>query len=427
MNQSHKIACKVAIIYIIIGVLWIIVTDYISMTQAKEDVQIYAMFMFQHSKGWMFILITGLFLYFIIRYWTGKMLRSQREFNLKDEQYQSLFNHNPDCVLELNLEGNVISINPEAEKLLGHHSDNLKGKNAKHLLNWNEREKVSVFFIQSLQGEAVKFETMIQNKSGEERIIRVTFLPIIVQAELLGVYAIGKDITESRREEEMMIISEKLSVIGHLAAAVAHEIRNPLTSLKGFVQLMDITKEVNPQHSDIMLKEIERINIISSELLVLGKKQDVVFQRIDLADSLQQVFTLMKAETNLNNIEMGFRVKTAEPIYIMADTIELKQLIINIVKNSIEAIDGNGKIDLSLQIIDDQAVVSVSDNGIGMEPERLERIGEPFYSTKEKGTGIGLAICRKIVHRLDGEMHFESEINKGTTVTIRIPLATALE
>ncbi|MDQ7860495.1 histidine kinase dimerization/phospho-acceptor domain-containing protein [Peribacillus frigoritolerans] len=83
---------------------------------------------------------------------------------------------------------------------------------------------------------------------------------------MLGVYAIVRDITELRREEELMIMSEKLSVIGHLAAAVAHEIRNPLTSLKGFVQLMDMTQEVNPLHSDIMLKEIDRINIISSEL-----------------------------------------------------------------------------------------------------------------------------------------------------------------
>ncbi|MGE8021229.1 ATP-binding protein [Peribacillus frigoritolerans] len=355
------------------------------------------------------------------------MLRSQQEFILKDEQYRSLFKHNPDCVLELNLEGNVVSINPEAEKLLGHHSENLKGKNANHLINWNESDKVAEFFQQSLQGEAVKFETTIQNSSDEQRIIRVTFLPIIVHSEMLGVYAIVRDITELRREEELMIMSEKLSVIGHLAAAVAHEIRNPLTSLKGFVQLMDMTQEVNPLHSDIMLKEIDRINIISSELLVLGKKQDVAFCRIDLADSLQQVFTLMKAETNLNNIEMGLRIKTAEPIYILADSIELKQLVINIVKNSIEAIEDNGEIDISLQIIDGHAVVSVSDNGMGMGPERLERIGEPFYSTKEKGSGIGLAICRKIVHRLHGEMDFESEINKGTTVTIRIPLATGQE
>ncbi|PJN91034.1 PAS domain-containing sensor histidine kinase [Bacillus sp. mrc49] len=425
MNQTHKIAGKVALIYIIIGVLWIFVSDYFSMTQAKSDVQIYATF--QHSKGWAFIFITGIFLYFLIRYWTGKMLRSQQEFNLKDEQYQSLFKHNPDCVIELNLEGNVVSINPEAEKLLGQQNDSLTGKNCNHLINWNEAEKISAFFTQSLQGEAVKFETTFQNMRNEKRIIRVTFLPIIVQSEMLGVYAIVRDITEVRREEELMVLSEKVSVIGHLAAAVAHEIRNPLTSLKGFVQLMDITKEVNPLHSDIMLKEIDRINIISSELLILGKKQDVVFRRIDLADSVQQVFTLMKAETNLNNIEMVLKIKTAEPISIMADSIELKQLFINIVKNSIEAIDENGEIDISLQIIDDNAVISISDNGSGMVPERLERIGEPFYSTKEKGTGIGLAICRKIVHRLDGELDFESEVNKGTTVTIRIPLATGQE
>ncbi|MCK1994054.1 PAS domain S-box protein [Peribacillus muralis] len=425
MNHSHKIAGKVAVIYIIIGVLWIFVTDYISMTQAKSDVQIYAMF--QQSKGWAFIFITGIFLYFLIQYWTGKMLRSQQDFNLKDEQYQSLFKHNPDCVIELNLEGNFVSINPEAENLLGHQSDSLMGKNFYHLINWNERKEISDFFTQSLQGEAVKFETTFQNARDEKRIVRVTFLPIIVQTEMLGVYAIVRDITELRREEELVVLSEKLSVIGHLAASVAHEIRNPLTSLKGFVQLMDMTKEVNPLHTDIMLKEIDRINIISSELLVLGKKQDIAFRRIDLADNIQQVFTLMKAETNLYNIEMGFKVKTAEPIQIMADSVELKQLIINIVKNSIEAIKNNGEIDISLQIIGNQAVVSVRDNGVGMMPERLERIGEPFYSTKEKGTGIGLAICRKIVHRLEGELHFESEVNEGTTVTIRIPLATGHE
>ncbi|MGE6377674.1 ATP-binding protein [Peribacillus muralis] len=425
MNQSHKIAGKVAIIYIIIGVLWIFVSDYFSMTQAKSDVETYAMF--QHSKGWAFICITGIFLYFLIRYWTEKMLRSQQEFNLKDEQYQSLFKHNPDCVIELNLEGNVVSINPEAEKLLGQQSDNLTGKNCNHLIKWNDEEKMTAYFKHSLQGDAVKFETTFQNKRDEKRIIRVTFLPIIVQAEMLGVYAIVRDITEVRREGELMVLSEKLSVIGHLAAAVAHEIRNPLTSLKGFVQLMDMTKEVDPLHTDIMLKEIDRINIISSELLILGKKQDIVFRRIDLADSVQQVFTLMKAETNLNNIEMVLKVKTAEPIHVMADPIELKQLIINILKNSIEAIDDNGEIDISLQIINGEAVVSISDNGSGMVPERLERIGEPFYSTKEKGTGIGLAICRKIVHRLDGELHFESMVNEGTTVTIRIPLATGHE
>lgn len=424
MNHSHKIAGKVAIIYMIIGALWIFVTDYISMSRAKENVHTYAMF--QHSKGWIYIFITGIILYAIIRYWTGKMLRSQQEFNLKDEQYQSLFNHNPDSVLQLDLEGRIMSVNPKAEKFLGVRGDALKAKQAVYFIDLIENEKASEYFIKSLGGEAVHFETNIQKMDDEKRIMRVTFLPIIVHKELLGIYAIVRDITKIRREEELMVMSEKLSVIGHLSAAVAHEIRNPLTSLKGFVQLMDMTKEVDPLHTDIMLKEIERINIISSELLVLGKKQDVTFRKLDLGDCLHQVYTLMKAESNLNNIEMAIEVKGADPVLVMADSIELKQLFINLIKNGIEAVGENGKIDISLQIIDDHAIVMVSDNGIGMEPERLERIGEPFYSIKEKGTGIGLTICQKIVHRLNGEMRFESEKHKGTTVTIRIPLATTL-
>lgn len=422
MNHSHKVAGKVAIIYMITGAIWIFVTDYISMSQAKENVQIYALF--QHSKGWIYIFITGIILYLITRYWTGKMLKSQREFNLKDEQYQSLFKHNPDSVLELDLEGRIMSINPKAERLLGAQSETLKGKQVEHLINVNESERG--YFAKSLEGEAVKFEMNIQNVMGEKRIMRVTFLPIIVHKELLGIYAIGRDITDLRREEELMLMSEKLSVIGHLSAAVAHEIRNPLTSLKGFVQLMDMTKEVNPLHTDIMLKEIDRINIISSEMLVLGKKQDVIFHKLDLGDCLKEVYTLMKAESNLNNIEMNIEVKETDPVSVMADSMELKQLFINIIKNSIEAVSENGKIDISLQIIDDHAMVIVRDNGMGMEPERLERIGEPFYSIKEKGTGIGLTICQKIIHRLNGEMRFESEKHQGTTVTIRIPLATTL-
>lgn len=422
MNHSHKVAGKVAIIYMIIGAIWIFVTDYISMSQAKENVQTYAMF--QHSKGWVYIGMTGIILYLIIQYWTGKMLKSQREFNLKDEQYQSLFKHNPDSVLELDLEGRIMSINPKAEKLLGAQSETLKGKHVEHFISVNESERG--YFTKSLEGVAVKFEMDIQNVMGEKRIMRVTFLPIIVHKELLGIYAIGRDITDLRREEELMLMSEKLSIIGQLSAAVAHEIRNPLTSLKGFVQLMDMTKEVNPLHTDIMLKEIDRINIISSELLVLGKKQDVVFQKLDLRDCLMDVYTFMKAQSNLNNIEMNIEVKETDPVSVMADSMELKQLFINIIKNSIEAVSENGKIDISLQIVDDQAMVIVRDNGMGMEPERLERIGEPFYSIKEKGTGIGLTICQKIIHRLNGDMRFESVIHQGTTVTIRIPLATTL-
>ena len=130
----------------------------------------------------------------------------------------------------------------------------------------------------------------------------------------------------------------------------------------------------------------------------------------------------MKAQTNFNNIEV-FYEEIDEPVIIKANDAQIKQVFINIIKNSIEAIDERGKINIHVRVLENEAVLMVADNGIGMDPERLERIGELFYSTKEKGTGIGLAVCQKIIHRHNGEISFKSEKNKGTIVTIRIPLA----
>ena len=246
--------------------------------------------------------------------------------------------------------------------------------------------------------------------------------PIIVQKEIVGVYVVGRNITNARREEELMIMSEKTSVIGHLAASVAHEIRNPLTSIKGFIQLMQSTKELDQRYLEIILEEINRINTITSEMLILGKNQAVSYQRLDIRESIHQVWTLMKAQTNLNNIELLYE-KIDQPVLIQANEAQIKQVLINLIKNSIEAISERGRISIDVRVVEKEAVVTIEDNGLGMEPDRLARIGELFYSTKEKGTGIGLAVCQKIIQRHKGEISFKSEKNKGTIVTIRIPLA----
>ena len=150
----------------------------------------------------------------------------------------------------------------------------------------------------------MEFETNIQVSVEEVKIVRCSLFPIIVQGEINGVYVVMRDITNIRREEELMIMSEKASVVGHLAAAVAHEIRNPLTSIKGFIQLMQMTKELDERYLEIILQEIDRINIITSEMLILGKNQAVIYHEIDLRESIGQVFTLMKAQANIDNIEL---------------------------------------------------------------------------------------------------------------------------
>ena len=329
---------------------------------------------------------------------------------------------NPDAVLELDLKGNIIAVNPQAGQLFGYEVEFLKDKRVDMLLPSHEVGTIASYFNQVINKETVKFEATIYDAKEDVKIVLCSLFPIIVQDEIIGVYAVVQDITNKRREEELMIISEKTSVVGQLAAAVAHEIRNPLTSIKGFLQLMQSTKEVNPEFLSIILKEVDRINIIAGEMLILGKKQEVVFQRIDVRESIRQVYTLMKAQTNIDSIEL-FYEEMDQPIIIMANETQMKQVFINIVKNSIEAIKERGKITIAVEIEENEAVLTVTDNGIGMETERLQRIGELFYSTKEKGTGIGLAVCQKIIHRHHGEIFFESEKNKGTIVTIRIPLA----
>ena len=420
MRHSQKIAVKVSIIYIALGILWIITTDFLSLGYSNENFQRFASF--QKSKGWVYIFLTGFILYGIIVYWTEKLLDSQKELRVSHEQYRSLFMQNPDAVLELSLEGRIVAVNPEAERLFDYKEEFLKNKSAAILVSVNEKDKIISYFHQVLNKETVKFETTFDEVKDHTKIIRCSLFPIIVQKEIVGVYAVGRDITNARREEELMIMSEKTSVIGHLAASVAHEIRNPLTSIKGFIQLMQSTKELDQRYLEIILEEINRINTITSEMLILGKNQAVSYQRLDIRESIHQVWTLMKAQTNLNNIELLYE-KIDQPVLIHANDAQIKQVLINLIKNSIEAISERGRISIDVRVVEKEAVVTIVDNGLGMEPDRLARIGELFYSTKEKGTGIGLAVCQKIIQRHKGEISFRSEKNKGTIVTIRIPLA----
>lgn len=365
-------------------------------------------------------------MYTVIFSLTSRLLNSRNEFRVKDEQYRSLFNHNPDAVAELDLKGNLVALNPTGVNILGLEPSGFYGKPVLLMLQ-DEKENAKKSFYRTLSGESSMVETTIINHKAENRLLRCKLLPSVINGKTKGVYVIARDITELRRDEELMIMSEKLSVIGHLAAAVAHEIRNPLTSLKGFIQLLISTREINDVHLDIMLKEIERINIISSEMLVLGTKQAVNFSNQDIRTSIHEVITLMKAQANFNEIKLDYRENVTDEVPVLIDNIQMKQVLINLIKNSLEAINESGRIMLILNKTERDAIIIVSDDGIGMEQERLERIGEPFYSTKEKGTGIGLAVCQKIIHRHHGQISFQSKKNEGTTVTISIPLADSTE
>ncbi|WP_175986788.1 ATP-binding protein [Bacillus sp. Marseille-Q1617] len=429
MRKAKEIALRVAIAYVLLGILWVILSDYFSVILAHEKLNLYIYF--QRFKGWFFIFVTGIILYLLVYRRTKDVIESneqlkkkERQLYIQHEHYHSLFKHNPDGVFELDLQGKIMAVNPEAESLLEASQKELEDIQLRKFLNEEDAKSVTDHFIETLSGKGSMFETNIHLKGKKKKILRCSFIPIIISGEVTGVFVIARDITQFRKNEEMMIASEKMSVIGQLAAAVAHEIRNPLTSLKGFIQLMQTTGSVNHDHLNIMLSEVDRIDLISGEMLILGKQQDLHYQTENVEAILQQVIVLMQAQANIDNVSIEYKPYALEPLNVMAEANQLKQVFINIIKNAVEAIpnDRRGKVSISLNRKDGGALVVVSDNGTGMEPERIETIGEPFYSTKEKGTGLGLAICKKIIEKHKGKIVFHSEKQKGTIVEISLPL-----
>ncbi|MBT2679632.1 PAS domain S-box protein [Bacillus sp. ISL-35] len=338
------------------------------------------------------------------------------------QQYRSLFEYSPDIVSMLDLNGTITNLNPQFEKITGYSRDEYIGKNLADLIPETYRQKVLEKVASVVENRCPQmFELELMHKNGKPLIFQSTSLPIIVNEKIAGIICNSRDVTELRETEERLRRTDKLSVVGELSASVAHEIRNPLTSLKGLVQLLQMEDEKHQLYYQIMIDELNRINHIVSELLLLAKPQQIKYTEADIQMILHDVISLLKTEASLHNIQIEFQVKD-HPVMIECEPNQLKQLFINIVKNAIEASTGEDTVLITLESFDNNVSIRVKDEGIGISKELLERIGEPFYSSKEKGTGLGMTVSFKIVQSHNGTIKFTSEPEKGTEVIVQLPI-----
>lgn len=388
--------------------------------------------------------------------------RNITEFKQDLEQRQaelqllnSIFNNITDAIAVIDLDEKYIGVNQAFEQMFGWHRDELIG----HPLKGNTEDYanlLSSYHRLAKLGKATEFEIEKICKDGRKLPIEIALSPLRDErGNVVALAGIIRDITDRKRAEQRLIRAKKLAVAEEMAAGVAHEIFNPLTSLHGFVQLMQ-EDENNHSHPylDIMSGEIKRIEEIISELLILAKPQAVSMEPINLSqltyqivDSLQEEFPNIEwriepSEGNLGNLgDLG----------ILGNREQIGLMLGNLLRNAAESMEnranhgcapavedadldvthdvthgeveygGTVTITMVEQAAQGQVRLTIEDQGCGIEPSVKARLGEPFYTTKSKGTGLGLMTSYKIAENHRGKIVIDSEVNQGTTVQVHLP------
>lgn len=277
------------------------------------------------------------------------------------------------------------------------------------------------------EGNVWKGEIRNKAKNGTLYWVDTTIVPFIDENGNPYQYlAIRNDITERKQSEEILHRQDKLAAVGQLAAGVAHEIRNPLTSMKGYTEFLQLD-EKDPERQEflnIILDEIDRVNGIVEDFMVLAKPKAVELEEKNLLPVMKNVLSLLEFEARKKNVGLHFDCDQ-EIIQIECDENRLKQVFLNFIKNGIEAMPNGGDLHVTIEIQDKNVHISIQDTGIGISAEKLKKLGEPFFTTKKNGNGLGLMVSFKIIESHNGKVFVESEPNKGTTFNILLPAKTA--
>jgi two-component system, NtrC family, sensor histidine kinase HydH len=328
-----------------------------------------------------------------------------------------------DGLISVNREGKIVTLNRKAAELFGAKEDDLKNWEISKILG----PDVGILF--KAQKEIIRDRSLwVQHPSGARIPLSLSMAPLKNEAGLeMGSVLLLRDLREIRDLQEKVRRSERLASLGRLAAGVAHEIRNPLSSIRGFAQFFQNRfkgQEKEQGYAAIMVREVDRLNRVISELLDFARPKEPHREPNSLETILEHSLKVLEPDIRRKNVAVEKEFEPNLPA-ILADRDQISQALLNLLLNSLESMEENGRIRISLKKGQDPSCleIAIADTGRGIPSEDLGKIFEPFFSTKRKGTGLGLAIVHQIIESHGGEIEVESQEGIGTTFRMTLPLS----
>ncbi|WP_170150253.1 ATP-binding protein [Oceanobacillus halophilus] len=328
-------------------------------------------------------------------------------------------NNQNEVIMVCDNKGKIIFVSSSIERLLGYSKSEMIGTNWSERLTPEERNYVCNRY-ENIVNKNQSFTLDLIHRSGKRMATDCLMCKVIDNETQETYYLITlRDITDRKEMEEMLVRSEKMSVAGQLAAGIAHEIRNPLTSIKGFLQILQAGVNRKEEYYKIMIEEIEKMEKITSELLFISKPLTDLKKRESIKEMIDDTVSLLHSQAKLKNIELIVKEPITESVY--CDKSQIKQVLINLVKNAIEAMEQPGEITLGVLSDSNQIEIMVTDEGPGIPQEMIQKLGEPFFTTKKNGTGLGIMISKQILEEHHGELKITQNEYKGSTFKLVFP------
>ncbi|MBI5166434.1 MAG: HAMP domain-containing protein [candidate division NC10 bacterium] len=375
-----------------------------------------------------------------------EVARSFKEIFILKSYTDNILKSMTSGVITVDLEGRIVTLNEAASRILGHPAEKVTGKTFDEIHSLRPPCKLAEILLNTLnQEKSYTFPEVEFMKDNGVRIPLGVTTSVLIddKGQKIGALALFNDLTEVKHLEEQLRRSDRLASLGTIAAGIAHDIRNPLTSISIFSQLISHSyedPEIRSRFEKVVPRELDRIQGITDDLLELARPVTLSFEPTNVHDTLSQILEILEEQISKQKIKAFLDLEPQIPL-ILADKKRLHRGLMNIVHNAVQAMSNGGELRIrthysppmvisNLPTQDGRGVeiqswlqIMISDTGVGIPPDVQRRLFDPFFTTKEKGTGLGMAITHKIIEDHRGTIDLRSQVGQGTTFTIRLPVS----